>query len=182
MDCYTVSKIYADWTEAEETADETALTEENVLNTFDKFMQSMDDARVPASGRILYVTPAVNTIIKNAKEIVRTLNLQTNNTTVRRQISRIDEVQIEKVPSELMKTKYDFTAGWKATEDADQINMMLIHPLAIITPISYQFAQLDPPSAGSEGKWVYFEESFEDVFILNKKKKAICFNISKHAA
>ena len=157
------------------------MTETNILEEFDSFMQVMDDARVPASGRILYVTPAISKVIKNAKEITRTLNLQTNNSTLKRQISRIDEVEIVSVPSELMKTKYDFTQGWKATEDARQIRMALIHPLAIITPISYQFSQLDPPSAGSEGKWVYFEESYEDVFILNKKKKAICFNVQAAA-
>ena len=56
--------------------------------------------------------------------------------------------------------------------------MCLIHPLAVITPVSYQFSQLDEPSAGSEGKYVYFEESFEDVFILNKKKNAIQFNVT----
>ena len=181
MDCYTISKIFADWKEAGETESTTDLTETNILEEFDSFMQVMDDARVPASGRILYVTPAISKVIKNAKEITRTLNLQTNNSTLKRQISRIDEVEIVSVPSELMKTKYDFTQGWKATEDARQIRMALIHPLAIITPISYQFSQLDPPSAGSEGKWVYFEESYEDVFILNKKKKAICFNVQAAA-
>lgn len=177
MDAYTISKIYADWAAQSEVADTTALSAENVLTVFDAFMQSMDDARVPVSGRILYVTPAIKTLIKNAKDITRTLNLQTNNESLKRAVSRIDEVNIESVPSELMKTKYDFTQGWKPTDDAQQINMCLIHPLAVITPISYQFSQLDPPSAGSEGKWVYFEESYEDVFILNKKKKAICFNV-----
>lgn len=178
MDCYTISKIFADWTAEGEKESTTELTAENVLVEFDQFMESMDDARVPVSGRILYVIPSVKTLIKNAKEITRTLNLQTNNETLKRAISRIDEVQIESVPSELMKTKYDFTQGWVAAADARQIRMVLIHPLAVITPISYQFSQLDPPSAGSEGKWVYFEESYEDVFILNKKKKAICFNVA----
>jgi len=56
--------------------------------------------------------------------------------------------------------------------------MFLVHPNAVITPVSYQFAQLDPPSAGSEGKYIYFEESFEDVFILNKKADAIQFVVS----
>ena len=53
--------------------------------------------------------------------------------------------------------------------------MMLIDPWAVITPVSYQFVQLDEPCAGSEGKYVYFEESFEDVFILNKKADGIQF-------
>ena len=77
----------------------------------------------------------------------------------------------------MMKTVYDFTEGWAVDESAKQINMMLIHPTAVITPISYEFAQLDPPTAGSQGKWDYFEESFEDVFVLPNKVNAIAFNI-----
>lgn len=177
MDCYTVSKIHSDWLAESMKESNTVLDAENILTEFDGMMLEMDDARVPAAGRILYVIPAVETLLKNAKAIVRTYNLQTSSEAIKRAITRIDDVSIERVPSELMRTKYDFTQGWKPADDSKQIRMMLIHPLAVITPISYQFAQLDPPSAGSEGKWVYFEESFEDVFILNKKKKAIQFNV-----
>ena len=56
--------------------------------------------------------------------------------------------------------------------------MFLVHPSAVITPVSYSFSQLDQPSAGSEGKYIYFEESFEDAFILNKKAGAIQYNIT----
>ena len=56
--------------------------------------------------------------------------------------------------------------------------MFLVHPSAVITPVSYQFSQLDAPTAVTEGKYIYFEESFEDVFILNKKKNGLQFNIS----
>ena len=85
------------------------------------------------------------------------------------------------VPSDMMKTLYDFTEGWEVNEEAKQINMMLVHPDAVITPISYEFAQLDPPSAGSEGKWDYFEESFEDVFLLPHRADAVAFNIEPDA-
>ena len=85
------------------------------------------------------------------------------------------------VPSELMKTLYEFTTGWSVASAAKQINMLLIHPLAVITPVSYTFAQLDQPSALSEGKYVYYEESFEDVFILNKKADAIQINMEASA-
>ena len=84
----------------------------------------------------------------------------------------------ESVPSDMMRTKYDFTEGWKVDSTAKQINMVLVHPMAVITPISYEFAQLDPPSAGSQGKYDYFEESFEDVFILPHKMDAIDFHVS----
>ncbi len=42
----------------------------------------------------------------------------------------------------------------------------------IVVDVAYH-AQLESPSAMSQGKYVYFEESFEDVFILNKRVDAI---------
>lgn len=177
MDAYTISKIYADWTGApvSKTADTTVPTIENVLTIFDTMMQKMDEDRVPANGRILYVTPAMNTLIKNAKDFMRTIDIKDGGTALSRLVSDIDQVKIVKVPSVLMKTKYDFTTGYVATSSAKQIHMCLIHPLAVITPVSYAFSKLDEPSAGSEGKYIYFEESFEDVFILNNKAGAIEF-------
>ena len=79
----------------------------------------------------------------------------------------------------VMKTKYNFTTGWAPDGTAKQINMCLIQPTAVITPVSYTFSKLDAPSALSEGKYYYYEESFEDVFILNKKADAIQFNITE---
>lgn len=185
MDAYLVSKLYTDWTAttdesgAKHTADTTALTVDNILTVFDNLMLKMDNERVPANGRILYVTNEIKMMIKQAMMGARQLNATEG--VLARAISRIDEVQIIGVPSTLMKTAYDFTTGWKVDSTAKQINMFLVHPLAVITPVSYTFSKLDPPSAGSEGKYIYYEESFEDAFILNKKSSAIQYNISAGA-
>lgn len=182
MNAYCISKIYSEWTAKGKTADTTALTTENILEVFDNMMKKMDDARVPRSGRILYVTPDVRTLIQNAKTIYRTMDIGKRSQALQRAITSIDEVEIpESVPSDMMKTVYDFTEGWAVDASAKQINMVLIHPMAVITPVSYEFAQLDPPSAGSQGKWDYFEESFEDVFVLPNKVDAIDFNVAAGA-
>ena len=76
-----------------------------------------------------------------------------------------------------MKTLYNFTQGWKPATGAKQVNMMLINPISVITPTSYEFAKLDPPSALSEGKYVYYEESHEDVFVLKNKNKGIRMSV-----
>ena len=174
MDAYLVSKLYTDWAAAGGTADTTALTVDNILQVFDGYMEDMDERNVPSTGRILYVPPAINTMLKNAKDIARFV--QNGENAIRRAVRSLDEVQIESVPSALMKTVYDFTVGYQPGAGAKQIHMLLVHPSAVITPEKYQFAQLDAPSAGSEGKYVYFEESYDDVFILNKRKDAIMFN------
>lgn len=80
-----------------------------------------------------------------------------------------------------MKTKYTFTTGFAPAGDAKDIAMMLVHPSAILPIASYEFSQLQAPSALTQGKYVYFEESFEDIFILNKRHDAIKF-VVKHEA
>lgn len=177
MDAYTVSKLYADWTAAGKTPVETAITSENVLTVFDSLMQQMSEARVPSNGRVLYVTPAVMTALKTVEGLTRTLAVHSAATGVNRNVTVLDGVSVVEVPSELMKTKYVFTEGWQVDATAKQINMLLVHPEAVVTPVSYRFARLDPPSALSGGKYVYYEESFEDVFILNKKIDGIAFVI-----
>lgn len=176
MDAYLISTLYSLWSAEGMTADTTELTANNVLAVFDKLMLAMDEARVPANGRILYVTNEVKTMLKQAAGISRSFNVQNGGNDINRNVSRIEEVEIIGVPSTLMRTSYDFSTGWVVKEDALQINMFLVHPSAVITPVSYQFSQLDPPSAVTEGKYIYFEESFEDVFILNKKKDGLQFN------
>lgn len=185
MDAYCISQLYKLWTTSDagtgyvgKTANTTALTAANVLAVFDQLMLNMDNARVPANGRILYVTNEVKTLLKEASGITRNFDVQSGGNSVNRNVSRIEEVEIIGVPATLMKTKYTFTEGWTIADDAAQINMFLVHPSAVITPVSYQFSQLDPPSAVTEGKYIYYEESFEDVFILNKKADALQFNVT----
>lgn len=191
MDAYTISKIYYDWSHSiagdtahdayvGRTADTTTPTTENILGLFDNMMLAMDNKRVPVTGRILYCTNEIKTMLKNAKDLQRNWDVQSNADVINRGVNRLDEVEIIPIPAELMKTVYDFSDdnGWAVDPTAAQINMCLILPTAVITPVSYTFSKLDAPSALSEGKYYYYEESFEDVFILNKKADAIQFNIT----
>ena len=189
MDAYTISKIYADWTALDDpdtgtnrAGSTTTLTQTNVLSEFDAMMLKMDNKRVPVTGRVLYVTNELYSMLKNAQidannTLGRTINVESGPKGIDRRVNRLDEVEIVPVPAELMKTAYNFTTGWVVASAAKQINMMLVHPLVVLTPVSYAFAQLEAPSALSEGKWVYYEESFEDVFILNQQADGIQFNV-----
>ena len=181
MDAYLISKVYADWVAKGKVADPTVITETNILTVFDGLMQTMDEARVPVKGRILYVTPAIKTMLKHAQQINRQVmvdGMAGNAGAIDRSVNRLEEVQIISVPSDLMKTVYNFTSGWAAGVGAKQINMLLIHPIAVLTPHTYTFAALDEPTAKTQGKYYYYEESFEDVFILDSKVNAIAFNIT----
>ena len=156
------------------------LTLANVLTKFDAMMDKMDEKRVPAAGRLLYADTYTKTLIDTAKEAAR--NLSAQDTTVARSLDRIGEVEVIGVPTTAMKSAYNFTDdGFEVASDAKNVKMILVHPSAVIPVIAYDFAQLGAPSSLSQGKWTYFEESFEDVFIFNKKHDAIQFYIEKQS-
>lgn len=170
MDAYMFSNIYKLRNEQKAiTPLEEELTVSNILDKFDEMMDAMDEARVPHSGRILYCDTFTKTLITKAIAIVRS-NAQK---TIVRDVERLEEVTITSVPTDLLKTAYTFNDGYEAEGGAKNIKMLLVHPSSILPIVSYSFAQLESPSAMSQGKYVYFEESFEDVFILNKRVDAI---------
>ena len=176
-DCYLISKLYKDWTDQSKTANTTAITAANILTVIDKMMEDMTEKRVPTQGRILYLTPAMNTYLKSALQ----RRLTATDDVVRRQIEMLDDVEIVEVPSNCMKTSYTFTEGCEVAAKAGQINLFLVHPSAVITPERYNFVNLAEPTALTEGKYYYYEEAYEDVFILNNKADGIAFNITAGA-
>ena len=177
-DAYTISKIYADWVAEGKKADTTELTVDNVLLVFDKLMEAMDEALVPSMGRILYVTPAVKTLLKQASQIGLSRSVQSGANTINRVVDRLDEINLISVPSFLMKTAYDFTTGFEPSSTAKQINLFLVHPSAILTPSKYAFVGMEAPAAGTKGDYIYYEKEYSDVFILNNRTGAIAFNIT----
>ena len=186
IDAFTVSRLYTLWsstdlTDSEKiamTANTDELTNATVLEVFDKLMLAMDNDLVPANGRILYVTYEVQKMINSATQIARQRDVVGGKSALNSIVTRIDEVEVIPVPKTLMKTAYSFTEGYAPAVDAGQIDMFLVHPDAVITPVSYEFAQLDSPSAVTEGKYIYFEESYQDAFILNKRQGALQFHVT----
>lgn len=178
MDAYLISEVFKA-KNAKETVTEalTALTVEEVLAKFDKLMDEMDEANVPSIGRLLYVPTDVKTILDNALFIGK----GNGDSAIVRATNRINEVEVIGVPSKLMKTAYDFTVGFAPAGSSKDIAMFLVHPSSILPIVSYQFAQMESPSATTKGKYVYFEESFEDVFILNNRHDAIKFALKPQA-
>ena len=180
MDAEMITALYSLKNEIETITEDDVLTLANVLTKFDAMMDKMDEARVPAAGRLLYADTPTKTLIDTAKEAAR--NLSAQDTAVARSLDRIGEVEVIGVPKSAMKSAYNFTDdGFAVAGDAKDVKMILVHPSAVIPVIAYDFAQLGAPSSLSQGKWTYFEESFEDVFIYNKKHNAIQFYVEKTA-
>lgn len=185
LDVMMFSSLYKLKNEIEAiTPESAALTSTSALNKFDAMMDKMDEGLVPFAGRILYVDTYTKTLLDTAISIVR----NNGDKVLSRAVSRLDEVDIQSVPTALFKTAYTFNdgktegqkeGGFVAASGAKDMAMILVHPSAVLPIVSYSFAQMEEPSALSQGKYVYFEESFEDVFILNKRHDAIQICVKK---
>lgn len=179
MDKYMASKLFAELQSFGQSVDTTALNEQVILDAYDELMAQMDEAEVPQEGRLLYVTPAVNKLLKNAEKLTRYLSVTSNPGSVARGVRSLDDVTIKVVPSARMKTVYDFTQGAVPGTGAAQINMILIHPSAIVAPQKYEFVSLDQPSARTGGKYLYYERLYWDVFAFERKVPGIKMNITQ---
>lgn len=185
-DSYRYSKLYS---EAKAFAsngaiiDNTSLTVANILDWFDTQMENMDDAGVPSEGRILYVIPSIYKIIKQAEGLTRNINSENNTGRVDRRVYSLDDVEIIKVPSGRMKTKYDFTNGCVAAGDAKQINMILIHPSCQVTRSKYAYMKLFTPGTDSRtaDKYVYQTREYGDTFLIKNKACGIAINAEAEA-
>lgn len=181
-DLYRFSKMHADYTSTfSKTVDETVLSEATVLSVFDNFMEEMDEEAIPTDGRILYVTPAVNTMLKNAESIQRTLNISgSNDNRISRSVYNLDDVKIVVVPSGRLKTEYDFTSGFAPAASALQINMILVHPRSIIAVDKHSAIRLWAPGQHTQGDgYLYQNRKYGDLFIIENKIGGVKFNVEK---
>lgn len=177
-DAYRYSKLYAEFVANGGAVDTTVLTVANILSVFDKMMEDMDEASVPQSGRILKVTPTVYTMLKNAEGLQRTLDVTSGAKGINRNVRSLDEVTIDTVPSDRMKTAYDFTEGFVPAEGSKQINMILCHPTGILAPIKVRDIYLWVKGQTPESAFgnLYQNRSFQDLFVIKAKKDAIAIN------
>lgn len=179
LDSFRYSKLYAEFVANGGTVNTETLTEANILQVFDKMMEDMDEAAVPQSGRMLKVTPTVYTMLKNAEKIQRVMDITKGANSINRNVRSLDEVTIVTVPSDRMKTLYDFADGFKPGEGAKQINMMLYHTSGILAPVKVADIYLwnkgqTPDSAFG---YLYQNRMYTDLFVIKAKKDAIAINV-----
>nr|DAK95508.1 MAG TPA: major capsid protein [Caudoviricetes sp.] len=179
-DSYVFSKLYDEATTYAAngaTISTEALTAENILEQFDSAMEKMDEAGVPGAGRLLYVTPKVNKLLKEAKDIQRVMGV-TGEGSVKRSIYDLDDVKIKVVQSARLKSKYNFTEGCVAAVDAKQINFILVHPTAVIARDKYSYINAFEPGEDSRTADNYLLQSrfYMDAFLVKNRANGIYIN------
>lgn len=135
-----------------------ALTADNIYTNILTASETLDDAEVPETGRVLLVTPAVYALMKQCAEIVLDTDVG-QDMRLRGVIANLDGAAVVKVPKVRLPANFGF---------------MLAHPSATVAPVKledYRVHQDPPGLSGSlvEGRICY------DAFVLDNKTKAIYY-------
>lgn len=171
QDCYTFSKLYSEFKRAGGTVSNEVITKANVLEDFDNKLCELEDAGVPLSRVIMYVTPQYKKLLKEAEGISRSMSLNSNNGTIDRRVHTMDDIKkIVTVPSERFKTAYNFTNGYAVAGSGKQINYILIDPEAQVSRVKYAYIKVFTPGTDSRtaDKYMYQNRKFNGTFAIDE--------------
>ena len=151
-----------------------SLTSSTILTEWDNALEYMTNQRVNRDRLIAYMTPATYKLLKQATGLTRFIEVTNGIQAVDRNVARLDGVTVIEVPADMMKTAYTFTEGWAVdTATAQQINFMLVDPMAVAAPIKYETAMMSAPTAQSKGKYLYYERYYYGAFVLNERQAGV---------
>lgn len=181
MDAYASSKL-AGFAADFGGTDASSLTSATILGLWDDYLAYMTNNRINRDRVRCKMTPDAYKLLKQASGLTRFVETAEGFRGVDRNIARLDGVRIEEVPADMMKTAYDFTDGWEIGDGAATIDILLYDPTAIAAPIVYETSMLSEPTAGSKGKWLYYESFYYDLFALNERNAGVFAHLSSAAS
>lgn len=140
------------------TATAAALTKDNIYKAILDASQELDDANIPETNRVLVVTPATYSIMKQCKDIILDTEIG-NNMRLKGVIGMLDGANVVKVPSSRLPKDFGF---------------MLVHPSATIAPIKLEDYKVHEDPPGLSGSLVEGRINY-DAFVLDNKAKGIYY-------
>jgi hypothetical protein len=178
MDAFMASKL-AEFAAGFGGTSSVSLDAGTILTEWDKALAFMTNQRVNRDRLIAYMTPSTYKLLKQATGMTRFIEVTNGINNVDRNIAKLDGVQIVEVPEDMMKTAYIFTEGWAIdTANAQQINFILVDPMAVAAPIKYETAMMSPPTAQNKGKYLYYERYYYGAFVLNQRQAGVYAHIA----
>lgn len=138
------------------------LTAENIYTEILNASNTMDNAEVPETGRILVVAPDVYQLMKKCKDITMETDIG-NDLRLKGVISNLDGASVIKVPAARLPEGFGF---------------MLCHPCATVAPVKLEDYKTHQDPPGINGELVEGRIAY-DAFVLDNKKKAIYYQANK---
>lgn len=134
------------------------LTKDNIYDEILKGNNTLDNADVIETERVLVVTPDVYLLMKKSPDIVLNTDIG-QEMRIKGVIAELDGLAVLKIPAARLPENFGF---------------MIAHPVATVAPVKLEDYKIhqDPPGISGnlvEGRIVY------DAFVLDNKKKAIYY-------
>ncbi len=141
------------------------LSADNIYTEIIDANNTLDNAEVPDTGRILVVTPDTHLLMKKCPDIIMETDVSAE-MRLRGVIANLDGLTVIKVPKIRLPKNFGF---------------MIAHPVATVAPTKLEEYKVhqDPPGISGElveGRVVY------DAFVLDNKKMAIFYEENKPSA
>ena len=135
-----------------------ALTATNIYAEILAGSETLDNAEVPETGRVLVVTPATYALMKKSKDIIMETDIGSD-LRLKGVIGMLDGMSVQKIPANRLPSGFGF---------------MVCHPVATVAPVKledYTIHENPPGISGSlvEGRICY------DAFTLDNKVKAVYY-------
>lgn len=154
----TISNIFEDFMEWGRTVKRIDLTQENVMTVLDQLMTEMTQYGIPTDNRILYVSSTTRYLIMKAKQYDGCDKLDN--------IIDRSALRLVEIPDQYFQTSwYDYRDRedlynpedpYGPAEDAEQIQMMLIHPDHLRAVSHYDFYYQNGQSEADK-KYLFYE-------------------------
>lgn len=167
---------------------EEALSKDNVITAIDTAIGTLDDAEVPETDRVLFVSISTYNLMKNSTELAKRFDVQTGNGNIDRRIETFDSMQVVKVPSVRFKTAYVFRdgktsgqedGGFVADINAKAINFMLVSKSAVVQLVKLALPRVFSPEVNQEAHaWKFDYRLYHDAWVLDNKKDGIYVSVA----
>lgn len=166
---------------------EEALSKDNVITAIDTAIGTLDDAEVPETDRVLFVSISTYNLMKNSTELAKRFDVQTKNGNIDRKIETFDSMQVVKVPSVRFKTAYIFRdgktsgqedGGFVANINAKAINFMIVSKSAVVQLVKLALPRVFSPEVNQEAHaWKFDYRLYHDAWVLDNKKDGIYVSV-----
>lgn len=147
LDLYRFTKIYADIAASSVAGTNIATgtpTADSILNDIDTGIEILDDAEVPKTGRVIFISENSYRMLKNSGEFYKTRVATERSTILNREVETLDGHFFMRVPSSRFNTAATFGSGSNTTTGT-AINFLITHIPAIMAIIKRNVLRIFTP-------------------------------------
>ena len=143
-----------------------AVTSANAYTSFLTGNETLDEAKVPKAGRVVFATPAYINLLKLDANYVKATELAQSQIVFNGQVGAIDGVPVISVPSSILN----------ATDN--HIDFIIVHTSAVAAPMKLEDVQIYESVPGWSGSQIDGRYVF-DLFLVTQKNAGIY--VKRHA-